>query len=72
MAIKGGVGQVTGLFSNAVDGDWIQVSGVTNWIKCQATNGAMMTVAADARRAGTAVVVIYDDASWALFEIKST
>lgn len=72
MALRGGVGQVTGLYSSFVDGDWIQVSGVSNWVQCQETNGSMMTVAADARRAGTAVVVYYDDVSWALYEIQST
>jgi len=72
MALASGVGQVTGLFSGSVDGDWIQISGIKDWLNCQAPSGSMLTVAADARRAGTPVVVYYDDTSRALYTIQST
>ena len=72
MALKSAVGQVTGLFSGSVDGDWIQVSTVNDWLNCQVPSGSMMTIAADARRAGTPVAIYYDDVSRALYTIQST
>ena len=75
MAFKGFTGQVAGFFCNNQTGVWIHFdvdgSNVDLWLRCRAPSASMMIVAADARRAGTQVFALYDDATHLLAEIQT-
>jgi hypothetical protein len=65
MALQYKSGQVGGLFSNSF-GDWVLVAG--QWYKTQ-PGSSMLTVAAEAKAAGTKVYIGYNTTDSTLFEI---
>ena len=65
MALQYKSGQVGGLFASSF-GDWILVA--NQWFKSQ-SGSSMLTVAAQAKAAGSTVYIGYDDTNLTLFEI---
>ena len=68
MVIKYTSAQVTALYTSSTGGPWIQLAN-QGWFRCGTTS--MLTVGADARRAGIPALVGYDAASGSrdVFEI---
>jgi len=68
MVVKYAFAPVTGLYASSSGGPWLQL-GNQGWFRCNLST--MLTVAADARRAGTPAVVGYDASSGSrdVFEI---
>ena len=68
MVIRYASALVTSLYSSSTGGPWLQLAN-QGWFRCIATS--MLTVAADARRAGIPAIVGYDASSGSrdVFEI---
>jgi len=69
MAWKVTVGPVTSIFANNY-GVWIQAGNLWHWSN-SAYAGSMITIAADARRAGIPVYIYYEDTNAMIYDIQA-